>query len=209
MDAATHLQASYYQGTDTPSLIDQTIGNYLDDIATRFANREALVVRHQGIRWSYGEYLCEIERLAMGLLAVGIRAGDRVGIWAPNCAEWCLTQFATAKIGAILVCINPAYRVFELEYALRRSGCRAVIAAERFKSSRYLDMLAQLAPAMATGMSSGMTAHSGTPAKVRLVRCGCWPATKRSETTGKTTRSFMPLSPLGGGQSDIWVRVPT
>jgi fatty-acyl-CoA synthase len=149
MDAASHLQASYYQGADTPPLIDQTIGDYLDDIATGFAHREALVVRHQGIRWNYGEYLCEIERLAMGLLALGIQAGDRVGIWAPNCAEWCLTQFATAKIGAILVCINPAYRVFELEYVLKRSGCRAVIAAERFKSSRYLEMLGELAPELA------------------------------------------------------------
>ena len=70
-----------------------------------------------------------------GLIAIGVEAGDRVGIWAPNCYEWCLTQFATAKIGAILVCINPAYRVFELEYALNRSGCRAIVAAERFKSS--------------------------------------------------------------------------
>jgi len=83
-------------------------------------------------------------------LALGIRPGDRVGIWAPNCYEWCLAQFATAKIGAILVCVNPAYRVFELEYALSKSGCRAIIAAQQFKSSRYLDMLAKLAPELAS-----------------------------------------------------------
>jgi len=103
-------------------------------------------VRHQGIRWTWSEYQGEVEKLANGLLALGIGSGDRVGIWAPNCYEWCLTQFATAKIGAILVCINPAYRVFELEYALNKSGCRAIVAAEQFKGSRYLEMLQRLAP---------------------------------------------------------------
>jgi len=146
MDTPTRLQFSYFKGADQPALLDSTIGDYLDDIATRYPQREALVVRHQHIRWTYAEYLCEIERLARGLLALGLRSGDRVGIWAPNCYEWCLTQFATAKIGAILVCINPAYRVFELEYALSKSGCRAVIAAQQFKSSNYLDMLVSLAP---------------------------------------------------------------
>jgi fatty-acyl-CoA synthase len=149
MDAQSRLQMSYFKGAGQPALVDTTIGDYLDDIAARFPNREALVVRHQGIRWCYGEYLCEIEKLARGLLALGIRPGDRVGIWAPNCYEWCLVQFATAKIGAILVCINPAYRVFELEYALNRSGCRAIVAAEQFKSSRYLEMLSSLAPELA------------------------------------------------------------
>jgi fatty-acyl-CoA synthase len=146
MDTQSDLQLSYFKGADKPPLLDSTIGDYLDEIATRFPHQEAVVVRHQGIRWSYGEYLCEIEKLARGLLALGIVPGDRVGIWAPNCFEWCLTQFATAKIGAILVCVNPAYRLFELEYALNKAGCRALIAAERFKSSHYLEMLTQLAP---------------------------------------------------------------
>jgi len=149
MDTKSGLQLSYFRGLEQPPLLESTIGDYLDDIASRFPHREALVVRHQGIRWTWGEYLCEIEKLARGLLALGIRPGDRVGIWAPNCYEWCLTQFATAKIGAILVCINPAYRVFELEYALNTSGCRAIIAAEQFKSSRYLEMLVSLAPELA------------------------------------------------------------
>ena len=149
MDTKSRLQMSYFKGVEQPPLLESTIGDYLDDIAARFPHREALVVRHQGIRWNWGEYLCEIEKLARGLLALGIRPGDRVGIWAPNCYEWCLTQFATAKIGAILVCINPAYRVFELEYALNTSGCRAIIAAEQFKSSRYLEMLVSLAPELA------------------------------------------------------------
>ena len=140
------LKTSYFKGTNTPELVDQTIGDLFDRVAGRFPGREALVVRHQGIRWTWSEYHAEVEKLAAGLLALGIQAGDRVGIWAPNCYEWCLTQFATAKIGAILVCINPAYRVFELEYALNKSGCRAIIAAEQFKSSRYLEMLQRLAP---------------------------------------------------------------
>jgi fatty-acyl-CoA synthase len=150
MDTQSQLQLSYFKGADQPPLLDATIGDYLDDIAARFPHRQALVARHQGVRWTYGEYLCEIEKLARGLLALGIRPGDRVGIWAPNCYEWCLAQFATAKIGAILVCVNPAYRVFELEYALSKSGCRAIIAAQQFKSSRYLDMLAKLAPELAS-----------------------------------------------------------
>ena len=146
MDMQTRLTLSRFKGADEPPLIDETIGERLAKTAARFPDREALVVRHQGIRWTWREYVERIERLASGLLALGIEPGDRVGIWAPNCAEWCLTQFATARVGAILVNINPAYRVFELEYALNKSGCRAIIAAERFKSSEYLRMLRDLAP---------------------------------------------------------------
>ncbi|MFM7785989.1 MAG: AMP-binding protein, partial [Gammaproteobacteria bacterium] len=119
----------------------------------------ALVVRHQGIRWSYARYLHEIDRLAAGLLAIGIRPGDRVGIWSPNRVEWCLTQFATARVGAILVCINPAYRVYELEYALNKSGCVALVTAERFKSSDYLGMLQTLAPELAHATPGHLDAH--------------------------------------------------
>jgi fatty-acyl-CoA synthase len=140
------MKKSYFKGVDTPGLIDETIGECFDRIVGQYPEQEALVVRHQGIRWTWSEYQQEVEKLAAGLLALGIQQGDRVGIWGPNCYEWCLTQFATAKIGAILVCINPAYRVFELEYALNKSGCRAIIAAEKFKSSRYLEMLQRLAP---------------------------------------------------------------
>ena len=142
----TVMQKSYFKGVDTPPLINETIGACFERIAARYPQREALVVRHQGIRWTWSEYRDEVNQLARGLLALGIGPGDRVGIWAPNCFEWCLTQFATAKIGAILVCINPAYRVFELEYALNQSGCKAVITAEQFKSSHYLEMLQRLAP---------------------------------------------------------------
>ncbi len=143
------LEKSYMCGAATEPLIYDTIGNQFDLAVERFGDSEALVVAHQNIRWTYSEYQHEIERLATGLLALGIEPGDRVGIWAPNCYEWCLTQFATAKIGAILVCINPAYRLYELEYALNKVQCRAIISAESFKSSRYLDMLCELAPELA------------------------------------------------------------
>ena len=140
------MKNSYFKGGTTPPLIEETIGACFQRTASRFPDRDALIVRHQGIHWSWAEYDEQVERLAAGLLALGIEPGDRVGIWAPNCYEWCLTQFATARIGAVLVCINPAYRVFELEYALNKSGCRAIVAAEQFKSSRYLEMLQSLAP---------------------------------------------------------------
>ena len=105
------------------------------------------------------------------MLALGIRPGDRVGIWAPNGYEWCLTQFATAKIGAILVCVNPAYRLFELEYALNRSGCRAIVAAERFKSSRYLEMLGRLAPEL-TECEPGRLHSARLPRLEMVIRMG-------------------------------------
>jgi len=140
------MDNSYFKGTSSPDLITETIGECFERVAGKYPDREALVVRHQSIRWTWSEYREEVRKLAGGLLALGICPGDRVGIWAPNCFEWCLTQFATARIGAILVCVNPAYRTFELEYAVNRSGCKAIIAAERFKSSLYLEMLQQLAP---------------------------------------------------------------
>jgi fatty-acyl-CoA synthase len=140
---------SYLCGQAIEPLLYETIGACVDRIAAAHGEREALVVRHQGIRWTFAEYKAQIDALAAGLLAVGIEPGDRVGIWAPNRVEWCLTQFATAKIGAIMVCINPAYRLYELEYALNKVGCRAIISAERFKTSAYLDMLNELAPELA------------------------------------------------------------
>jgi fatty-acyl-CoA synthase len=171
MDLETRLQPSYFRGASRPPLLDMTIGDYLDRIAGRHAQREALVVRHQGIRWTYQEYLRDIEKLAAGLLTLGIATGDRVGIWSPNGYEWCLTQFATAKIGAILVNINPAYRVFELEYALNKSGCKALVAAERFKSSHYLDMLQSLAPELATCAPGSLQARK-LPQLHTVIRMG-------------------------------------
>ncbi|MFV7783794.1 AMP-binding protein [Shewanella marisflavi] len=140
------LQLSQFNGDTSTPLIEQTIGHYLDQMAAKHPDQLAIVMHHQGIRWSYQEYQSHIDELAAGLLAIGIKPGDRVGIWSPNNIEWCLTQFATAKIGAIMVCINPAYRPEELQYALNNVGCRAIICAEKFKSSHYLSMLYELAP---------------------------------------------------------------
>lgn len=142
----TPLTQSYYCGASGSQIIYQTIGNYFDEICERFPEEEALVVRHQAIRWTYRHFREEVDRLATGLLALGIEPGDRVGIWGANSAEWALVQFATAKIGAIMVCINPAYRLYELEYALNKVECKAIVTAESFKSSEYLKMLRELAP---------------------------------------------------------------
>ncbi len=146
----TKLQQSYMCGDATQALIYDTIGNCFDQTVERFPDQEALIVKHQDIRWSYRELQQKIDELATGLLELGIEPGDRVGIWGPNSYEWVLTQFATAKIGAIMVCLNPAYRVYELEYALNKVECKAIITAEFFKTSDYLGMLKELAPELAS-----------------------------------------------------------
>ena len=139
-------QASYVSGTSDVPLLGDTIGVFFDRAAERYANREAVIVRHQGVRWTFREFKERVDALAVGLLALGFVPGDRIGIWSPNNAQWVLLQYATAKAGLILVCINPAYRTAELEHALKLSGCRGVVIASRFKSSDYLSMLRSLAP---------------------------------------------------------------
>lgn len=129
--------------TETP-LLDETIGANFERTVARDPGHEALVSRHQGLRFTYAELDAEVNRLARGLLAKGIQKGDRIGMWSPNNAEWIFVQFATAKIGAILVNINPAYRTSEMEYALAQSGCRMLIAAPRFKTSDYVAMVAEV-----------------------------------------------------------------
>ncbi|GGD00616.1 AMP-binding protein [Undibacterium terreum] len=140
---------SYVRGSTAIELSEETIGQLLAGTAQRFPDRPAAVFRGQGIRWTWSEFAEEVDRLAVALVEIGIEKGDRVGIWSPNRAEWLLTQFATARIGAILVNINPAYRVVELEYALNKVACKAIICAERFKSSNYLEMLLEIAPELA------------------------------------------------------------
>lgn len=141
---------SYLCGSASKPLLYETIGNCFDRVVATYPDREALVVRHQNIRWTFSEYQQEINKLATGLLKLGVQPGDRVSIWSPNRVEWCLTQFATAKIGAIMVCINPAYRLYELEYALNKVECKTIITAESFKTSEYLKMLQELAPELAS-----------------------------------------------------------
>jgi len=117
----------------------------LDATAARWSSRDALIVRGQNVRWTYGEFKHRVDMLAAGLLALGLSPGDRIGIWAPNCSEWALTQFAAAKAGLILVNLNPAYRGPELQFSLAKVGCRALVTAERFKSTSYLEILRSLA----------------------------------------------------------------
>ena len=140
------LTRSYYSGASDAQIIYETIGSYFDKIANLHSTNSALVVRHQGINWTYGELQARVDQLAMGLIHLGIEPGDRVGIWGPNSSEWVLVQLATAKIGAIMVCINPAYRLYELEYALNKVECKTLITDVSFKTSDYVGMINTLAP---------------------------------------------------------------
>ncbi|EHQ57769.1 acyl-CoA synthetase (AMP-forming)/AMP-acid ligase II [gamma proteobacterium HIMB55] len=142
----TALAKSYYCGASTTQIIYETIGGYFDRVANEHPDNPALVLRHQNVDWTYSELQRRVDQLAAGLISLGIEPGDRVGIWGPNSAEWVLTQLATAKMGAIMVCINPAYRLYELEYALNKVECKALITDEQFKTSDYLGMLHTLAP---------------------------------------------------------------
>ncbi|MFC5461759.1 AMP-binding protein [Massilia niabensis] len=137
---------SYVHGAHDVPLIGQTIGPFLSGIAQRFGDNEALVVPHQGVRWTYKEFDERVSRLAVGLLALGLRPGDRIGIWSQNCAEWVLVQFATARAGLVMVNINPAYRRSELEYVLDKVQCAALILAPAFKSSDYIAILEDVVP---------------------------------------------------------------
>jgi len=136
-----------------------TIGAAFDRTVERFPQREALVVRHQQLRYTWAELAEAVDRCARGLLALGLQAGERVGIWSPNNAQWCITQFATAKIGVVLVNINPAYRLSELEYALKQSGCRWLICADAFKTSDYHAMLHELLPELESAAVGALQSH--------------------------------------------------
>jgi len=137
---------SYSSGESATPLLGDTIGANFDATVRAFGAREALVERATGRRWTYAELAADTDALALALLEMGVAKGDRVGIWAPNCAEWTLTQYATAKIGAILVNINPAYRTRELEFVINQSGTQLLVAAEKVKTSDYAGMIAEVRP---------------------------------------------------------------
>jgi fatty-acyl-CoA synthase len=132
---------SYAAGERTPDLLDETIGANLERTVATYSEREALVDRASGRRWTWSQLDADVDALARGLMGAGLQAGDRVGIWAPNCAEWTLVQFATAKIGAILVNVNPSYRTHEFSYAVNQSGMKLLVAATSFKTSDYKSMV--------------------------------------------------------------------
>ncbi|WP_060507915.1 AMP-binding protein [Pseudomonas sp. NBRC 111124] len=143
-------QPSYTRGRQDQPLLTQTIGQAFDATVARCADGEALVARHQGLRYNWRQLAEQVDTHARALMALGVNTGDRVGIWSPNCAQWCILQLASAKVGAILVNINPAYRVGELEYVLRQSGCRWLVCADAFKTSDYHAMVQELVPELAT-----------------------------------------------------------
>ncbi|MDP9293845.1 MAG: AMP-binding protein [Actinomycetota bacterium] len=136
--------ASYAHGASAEPLLGETISANLDRTVARWGDREALVSRHQGQRLTYAQLGDAVDRVARALIAAGLEPGDRLGIWSPNCAEWVLVQYATAKAGIVLVNINPAYRTSELAFALAQSGCRALVAARAFKTSDYVAMVEEV-----------------------------------------------------------------
>ncbi|HEV8371547.1 MAG TPA: AMP-binding protein [Pyrinomonadaceae bacterium] len=163
------LTQSYVRGASDVPLIGETIGVHFDKAVEQWPEREALVVRHQGIRWSYRELKERVDAFAAGLIAVGLKPGDRLGVWSPNNSEWVVTQFAAAKAGLILVNINPAYRLFELEYALNKVGSKALITAPSFKSSDYLAVLRELAPELEA--ASGTDLNAARLPSLRTIIC--------------------------------------
>ncbi len=138
------MTLSYSHGVSETRLLGETIGENLERTVARDPDADALVVRHQDVRMTYGELNAEVDRLARALMAAGLEPGDRMGIWAPNCVEWVLVQYASAKAGVVLVNINPAYRTSELEYALRQSGCKLLVSATGHKTSDYRAMVAEV-----------------------------------------------------------------
>ncbi len=162
---------SHVRGADTPPLLEDTIAAAVAQAAVRWPERTALVSVHQGVRLSFAEMLQRTDALAAGLAGLGLRRGERIGIWAPNCAEWALTQFAAARLGLILVTVNPAYRLSELEYTLNKVGVKALVAAERFKTSDYVGMVESLAPEAANSPSGRLNA-ARLPALEILIKIG-------------------------------------
>jgi fatty-acyl-CoA synthase len=159
VEGAHAILRSYASATADTPLLGMTIGEAFDRTAERFPDREALVACAQGLRYTWSQLRADVERCARGLMALDIQKGDRVGIWSPNRSEWTITQFATAKIGAILVNINPAYRVHELEYALNQSGCMTLIAAPAFRATDYTAMLLTLCPELERSQPGELSAR--------------------------------------------------
>src|SRR5438552_16890031 len=142
----TERRWSYTSGTSDTPLLGLTIGDLFDQTVEKYPDHPGLISRQQNIRLTYRDLQDQVNRCAKGLMHMGFQKGQRIGIWSPNRAEWCITQFATSKIGVILVNINPSYRLKELDYALKQSGCTALVLAPEFKTSNYTEMITTLAP---------------------------------------------------------------
>jgi len=167
----TDQPRSYTSGISDQPLLGLTIGDMFDRIVLRYPDNEALISRHQGLRYTYRRLREAVDRCARALMALGVVKGQRIGIWAPNCAEWAVVQFATSKLGAILVNINPSYRLNEVQYALRHSGCAWVVIAPAFKTSDYTAMIHELAPELAQSRP-GTLAAAALPDLRGVIRLG-------------------------------------
>src|SRR5690348_5029088 len=203
------MVSSYVHGTAPAPLLGQTIGASLDQIAARFGDRDALISCHQNAHYTYAQLLDEVNRAARGLLALGVQRGDRVGIWSPNVAEWVITQYAAAKVGAILVNLNPAYRLRELEYALRQSGVSVLVTARSFRRTDYIAILVALAPELVDA-GSGQLAIAKLPRLRHVIYLGDGAA-----PGGASWREFMqlgeqiPVSALQAAQDALQFDDPT
>ncbi len=170
-DLAPRDGKAHVIGDTGPTLWRKTIPAVFQETVAAHGEREAAVFVEQGVRWTWAELAAEVDALAAGFLKLGLKTGDRVGIWSPNRYEWVLTQFATARVGLILVTINPAYRVAEVEYVLNKVGCKALVTAAAFKTSDYLDMLQSLAPELATATPGALQAKR-LPSLRAIIRVG-------------------------------------
>src|SRR5579864_4681248 len=171
----TEAAPSYVHGASNVPLIGETIGQNFDHAVAQWGDRPALIACQQGIRWNYRELGEKVDAFAAGLIALGLQPGERIGIWSPNNAEWVVAQFATAKAGLILVNINPAYRLAELEYALNKVGCRALITATAFKTSDYVGMINTLAPELRHARPGHLEAAK-LPSLRMVIQIGATPA---------------------------------
>ncbi len=162
---------SYASGTSDTPLLGLTIGDLFDQTVERYPDQPALISRPQHVRLTYRELQQQVNQCAKGLMQLGLQKEQRVGIWSPNRAEWCITQFATSKIGVILVNINPSYRLHELEYALKQSGCTAIIISPQFKTSNYTEMINALAPELQNSVPGKLSA-ARLPKLTTVVRMG-------------------------------------
>ncbi len=187
-------QLSHTVGGASPALLELTLPQALDRAVEKWGGHEAVVSVHQDIRWTYAELAEKADALAAGLLAIGMEKGDRVGIWSPNLAEWALTQFATAKIGVILVNVNPAYRLSELEFALHNVGVKAVVCPASYKTSMYAEMIEALAPEILSGDADTDLNCAKLPGLKRLVLIGDAPRAGWNSIAGLMKRSTPELA---------------
>ncbi|XP_008947471.1 PREDICTED: acyl-CoA synthetase family member 2, mitochondrial-like, partial [Merops nubicus] len=154
--ASTRVTKSYVQGASDIPLLNKTVGQCLDETVERFPGRDALVFCHEGVRKTFAQFKEEVDQAAAGLLALGLKKGDRLGMWGPNKYEWVLMQFATAQAGIILVSVNPAYQALELEFVIRKVGCKALVFPTQFKTQRYYDILKQSCPELEKSSPGGI-----------------------------------------------------